>query len=174
MTESSKHTRNAFVALCQKASEDGWCWAINCTSCGHQDFEIGFSKIIHGEHPDTESFFPEAEIAKNPGEISPEDQLKLVNIVSDAKLSDIQNVSEFPEWLNYIGLVINHCNTSEAHKILSNALLPQFIELVKDDTNLSWYLQGKLNRGKSLAIKDLGKIQNSLRKSQEVQDSSTK
>jgi hypothetical protein len=165
MTNTSNNTRNPFVALCQKASQDGWCWAINCTSCGHQDFEVGFSKIINGEHPDTQSFFPEAEIAKNPGEISPDDQLKLVKIVAAAKLTDIQEVSEFPDWLNYIGLVIHHCPSVEARKILSDSLLPQFISLVKDDTNLAWYLQGKLNRGKSFAIKDLGKIQNSLRAS---------
>ena len=93
--------------------------------------------------------------------------MKLVKIVADAKLIDIQDVAEFPNWLNYIGLVIHHCSDAAARKLLSDSLLPQFIAMVKDDTNLSWYLQGKLNRGKSLAIKDLGKIQNSLRKSQE-------
>jgi len=166
--------RNSFVALCDYASMGGWCWAIGCTTCGHQSFDLGFLKIARGEHPDDDSFWPGGrnepwELAKRPEGIvrrtpplSPEDQIKLAKIVALAKLSDIEGVSESTDWLGYIGLVINECSGDPARKIISDALIPQFMVLVTKDLEVYRYLQGKQARGKSLVVKDLGRIQKGL------------
>lgn len=49
--------RNAFEALCDYGNKYKWCWNLFCTTCGHYDFRIGFSKLIHGINPDSDEFW---------------------------------------------------------------------------------------------------------------------
>lgn len=46
--------RNAFVAVCEYASNMQWCWNAMCTTCGHMDFRRAFSMLAKGMHPDDE------------------------------------------------------------------------------------------------------------------------
>ena len=171
--------RNPFVALCDYASRNDWCWKISCTTCGHCHLKAGFSKLTHNQHPDDSLFWPNGksdldfwkEIYKyndfqkfgSPTYMLSA-QMKLANIVSKAKLSDIQAVAKFPDWLGYLGLVIIHCRNIKAQRIITDALLPQFISLVKDDLVVVEYLQKKQFEDELLSTKDLEMIENSIKK----------
>lgn len=167
-------TRNPFVALCEHASSNNWCWYIYCTTCGHSAFKVSFSKLTRGQHPDGESFWPYGKNNHDPikekgdfgdffGRADVTNQIKLASIVSEAKLSDIQTVAKFPDWLGYIGLALNHCSSIEAGKILSNAFLPQFIALVEGNKEMADHLKKKQLKGKLLNLGDLNRIENCLK-----------
>lgn len=166
--------RNPFVALCGYASQNQWCWKAVCTTCGHSDFRMAFSKLIRGLHPDEEIFWPND---KSSGSLYKEIKLyndfstyratlnvqeKLAAIVANAKLSDIQKVAAFPDWLGYIGLVLHHCNDAEAAHMVSDALLPQFIEIVSKDSETTAYLQNKLAKHDLLSVDDLSIIESAM------------
>ena len=76
-----------------------------------------------------------------------ENQIKLATIVADSKLNDIHEVSKFPDWLGYIGLVIRHCSSYESKKIVSDSFLPQFVSMLSGDKNLSGFLKEKQTMG---------------------------
>lgn len=165
--------RNPFVALCEIASQNNWCWKMYCTTCGHGAFKVSFSKIARGQHPDDNSFWPYGKDNHAPlkemndyGDFfrntSEDSQLKLVSVVAEAKLSDIQAVAKFPDWLGYIGLVMTHCSSRSAFKILSDAFLPQFIVLLKNDEGTCKYLKEKQSEQELLNINDLSKIEASI------------
>jgi len=163
--------RNPFVALCEYASQNNWCWKITCTTCGHSAFKVAFSKLVRGEHPDDDSFWLNGkenhsalkEIEKyddfRKRNIDSDIQLRLAKIVAKAKICDIQKISRFPDWLGYIGLVVHYCYNDEASKILSESLILQFMELLKDDK----YITENLNKKQILFISDLEELEDSIR-----------
>lgn len=162
--------RNSFVALCEYASQNNWCWNLFCTTCGHGAFRVAFSKLIQDQHPDNDSFWPHGRSNSDPlremddnndfwREASVANQLKLTTIVAGAKISDIQEVAKFPDWLGYIGLVINHCSDREARELLSDAFIPQFIIMTEKNTELSNYLKKMQSDNSILGINDLSRIE---------------
>ena len=165
--------RNSFVALCDYASQNNWCWKLYCTTCGHGAFRVTFSRIARNEHPDDASFWPYGMEMHPPPlkesnvyadfwtgkEASPEIQMKLATIVAEAKLVDIQAVARFPDWLGYIGLVIGHCFCYEARNKISESFLPQFIEMLKDHKEICEYLQDKQSKHRLLSLEDLERIE---------------
>ena len=167
----SKNTkRNQFTALCEYASANNWCWNLYCTTCGHGAFRVAFSKIISGQHPDDISFWPNGQ--SNHSLLKELDkygdfwrgankvnQIKLASIVAKSKLMDIQAVAKFPDWLGYIGLVIHHCPSREARKIISESFLPQFVAMLKDNKEIHDYLQNKIIQKQYLSINDLSRIE---------------
>ncbi|MCX6782034.1 MAG: hypothetical protein NTW66_02880 [Candidatus Magasanikbacteria bacterium] len=170
---SQNRQRNSFVALCDYASRSNWCWNIVCTTCGHGAFKVSYAKIINGQNPDDESFWPYGkenddslkEMNVNRvflGDASADAQIKLASVVAKAKLSDIQSVAKFPDWLGYIGLVIHHCPNQEARKIISDSFLSQFIELLKDKAGIREYLSQKQAKQELLDINDLSRIENEI------------
>lgn len=166
--------RNSFVALCEHASKNNWCWNIYCTTCGHSEFRIAFSKIIKGIHPDDKEFWLKGNNQKDLllerkkyntfwGNVRPEDQEKLALIVSEAKIEDIQKVAKMPDWLGYIGLTVHYCQflmhlKLQPIEIISKSFLPQFAKLTKHDKALS----KKLKEKQILTLEDLKEISNSL------------
>lgn len=170
MTKNTK--RNSFVALCEYASQNNWCWNLFCTTCGHGPFSIALSKIARGLHPDSDSFWmngrgkqPDLNESTEYGDFwrnsnpSIDSQKKLASVVADAKLADIQAVAKFPDWLGYIGLVINHCPSRDARKIISDSFLPQIIVLLNENSDLRKYFQDKKSEDGILSINDLGRIE---------------
>jgi len=163
--------RNSFVALCEYASQNNWCWKITCTTCGHSAFRVAFSKLVRGEHPDDDSFWPNGRknhsLLKETGNyndfgrsgIDKDVQLKLAKIVAEARIYDMQKAAKFPDWLGYIGLAIHYCYDDEASKIISESLIPQFMELLKNDKNIFEYL----NKIQLISIYDLGELERCIR-----------
>jgi hypothetical protein len=168
---NKKNKRNSFVALCEYASQNNWCWKMSCTTCGHGAFKVAFSKIVHKEHPDDDSFWPYGKSNSDSlrevdnyrdfwSEASIVNQINLVSIVAQAKISEIRVIAKFPDWLGYIGLVINHCSSLEARKIISDSFLPQFIVMLKNDKEICNYLKNKLVQQELLSMNDLSRIEN--------------
>jgi len=165
--------RNPFVALCEYASQNNWCWKLFCTTCGHGAFRVSFSKLIHDQHPDNDSFWPHGKIISDVlKELNTyndfwrraiiSNQLKLASIVADAKISDIRAVAKFPDWLGYIGLVIDHCPSRNARKLISDAFIPQFIEMIMENTELSDYLKQVQSDDGIISINDLSKLESGI------------
>lgn len=169
--QPNKNQRNAFVALCEYASLGGWCWNLCCTTCGHGAFSVAFSKLVKGVHPDDDSFWPGLkrdgsslyeEYDKYPEFFDRnyiKSQQELVSIVKKAKLTDIQSVAKFPDWLGYIGLVLHHCPYPLEQRELTDALLPQFIKLVPKDSETYKLLDKKIKQRELLSIIDLQVIE---------------
>jgi hypothetical protein len=174
-----KNKRNAFIALCDHASDNNWCWKIFCTTCGHFGFRVAFSKMIRGHHPDEESFWPNGknnssllrEIKEyndfRDYEPTIENQIKLTSIVAEAEIEDIQKIAHFPDWLGYLGLVIRHCPSLKAQKIISKSLLPQFLEITEKDKELYSYFSEKRDHDGLITTKDLEKIEIFIHRNQE-------
>jgi hypothetical protein len=176
----TKLNRNPFVALCKYASQNNWCWKLVCTTCMHQNFRISFSKIIRGLHPDKDEFWTSDDGGKN--SFAKEDlnkyndflrnanldnQKKLAEIVSKAKIADIQSVAKFPDWLGYIGLALEHCDSGlvvYSKKIISDSFLPQFVLLLKNKGKISEsdYLQKQYEDSEIISLSDLETIESLL------------
>jgi len=166
----NKEKRNSFVALCKIASSNNWCWNIYCTTCGHGSFKVAFTKMIHGQQPDDKVFWPNGKenhaLLKEIDQYNDfgndsrtEDQIKLASIIAGAKISDIQAVARFPDWLGYIGLVIHHCPCREARIIITDSFLPQLINMANVNNELKKYFSEKQKNNELLCINDLSRIE---------------
>lgn len=172
MLTVSESDRNPFLALCDSASQNNWCWNINCTTCGHGAFRVSFSKLIAGEvHPDYVMFWPNGknnnnmlqEYKKHPEyryfHYNYDNQQKLVEIVAGVKIADLKVLCRFPDWLGYIGLVMAHCPSRRAQMTLSSHFIPQFLTLFEKDNEIKGYLENKQLNNEPLTIADLNKIE---------------
>ncbi len=172
MLTVSESDRNPFLALCDSASQNNWCWNINCTTCGHGAFRVSFNKLMTGEeHPDDASFWPFGkgnseplqEFKKHPEYrdyyYTYDNQQKLVEIVVGAKIADIKTLCRFPDWLGYIGLVMAHCPSRRAQMTLSSHFIPQFLTFFEKDNEIKGYLENKQLNNEPLTIADLNKIE---------------
>lgn len=163
--------RNPFIALCDYASQNNWCWKINCTTCGHTAFRVGFSMLAKGYHPDEESLWPskskddqdmmkESKIFNDFGVRSSntKSQIKLAEIVSNINLRDLISVTkDQDEWMAYLGLVLHHCPDHKASAILSESLIKQLIDNTENDS-IKDYLMKKDSQTDFLNWKDLDYI----------------
>ena len=43
---------NQFEAVCQLASHEGWCWDLNCTTCGNMHFTYAFKEMSLEKSPE--------------------------------------------------------------------------------------------------------------------------
>lgn len=126
--------------------------------------------MVRDEHPDDDIFWPNGKenhsVFKernnyddfNSSSIDINAQLKLARIVVDAKIDDIRKIAKFPDWLGYIGLVIHYCYNDEASKILSDLLILQFKELLKENKYMIDYLDNK----QTLSARDLEILENNI------------
>ena len=47
---------NQFEAVCKLASDEGWCWDINCTTCGNMLFTYAFKQMSYGQSPEDDDW----------------------------------------------------------------------------------------------------------------------
>ncbi len=170
---NTSNQRNPFIALCDYASQNNWCWRINCTTCGHTAFRVGYSMLVKGYHPDEESLWPSK--SKNDQDMMKESdifndfridtrssiiqsQIKLAEIVSEIKLPDLIAVSKNQDdWMAYLGLVLHHCPTIKTKTILSESLTKQLVENT-DNESIKDYLKNKDHRTDFLTEKDMSAL----------------
>jgi len=48
---------NQFEALCKLASDENWCWNLNCATCGHMHFRYAFSELAAAKSPEGGDWF---------------------------------------------------------------------------------------------------------------------
>jgi len=81
---------------------------------------------------------------------------KVVNICCNANLSSIAEICKFPDWLGYLGLVIEHMfSGAESYKKLSKNWASQLLELVSDGSDIRKRLEEIAEGHGMLNIKDL-------------------
>ena len=47
---------NQFEAVCELASDEWWCWDLNCTTCGNMHFTYAFKEMSLGKSPEDDDW----------------------------------------------------------------------------------------------------------------------
>ena len=106
--------KNAFEALCVLAHKNNWCWNIACTTCGAREFRRGLRLVAQGDVPDSAlgTNIPWQECV-----LDSRQSHALVDICLDADIRRIAEETTSPDWLGYLGLVLQHlCASSPTMK----------------------------------------------------------
>ena len=126
-----KNKRNPFIAVSEIASKNRWCWKLTCTTCGATELRSSLQKIAQGFHPDDmewKSNWLIKDFARNYRRTFPEDiQRKLNDIISDVDIKELNSVASFPDWLGYLGIVIDSCPDKFLFK---KSILQQFVDIL--------------------------------------------
>ncbi len=113
--------KNAFEALCEQASKEKWCWNYPCSTCANMEFRYGFLELAKGKHPSDNNWILNRDdivcgrIYKfpynYPFEFPPEVRESVLKICLKSDLSVINELCSFPEWLGYLGLILEYMNS---------------------------------------------------------------
>ena len=158
--------RNAFLAMAMLADREHWCWNLACTTCGRHVFRHGLHELIRGVHPDSAQWtlhqdqgqFPE-QFEDAPAPLSVTEQAVVSAIVSQLDVKELQQRCRFPDWLGFIGVVLEQTTAAEAATgLLTHALLPQLLALVEDPIERQ-SLERRFGEGGVLQWEDLEDFQ---------------
>jgi hypothetical protein len=154
---------NQFDELCKLASGEDWCWKLFCTTCGHMHFRYAFSELATGKSPVDSNWIVHGpntrcldSLGSLPRSYTDQQKEKIGNICLQADLASIASVCRFPDWLGYLGLVLEHMSSgAESYKKLSESWASQLSRLVSEDSQVHVRL-AEIAEGKGLLnIKDL-------------------
>jgi|WetSurMetagenome_2_1015567.scaffolds.fasta_scaffold115053_2 hypothetical protein len=166
---------NQFESLCKLASTEQWCWNLYCGTCGHSCFRYGFREIARGLRPgDPNWLVYEPFIAHSnapeplgplPRKYSPIEKQTILTICLDADICAIARDCRFPDWLGYLGLVLEHMRTdSELYRELSARWALRLKDLAYDFSQSHSRLEEiAANPAMLLSIQDLGLIEKDLK-----------
>jgi len=154
---------NNFEALCVLASKERWCWKLYCTTCGHLHFRYAFIELSQGKSPGGENWIThigrtnyESQIGSMFSTLTSDQIEQIVQICCDAEISKISESCQFPDWLGYMGLVVDCASQYEtAHRSLSKAWSKQLASLVKDGSEIEARLNHITENAELLGIGDL-------------------
>lgn len=125
-------SQNSFVLLCRMLSSiKVGCYSLSCSKCRDTIHIPWLKKLAMGLRPDLPEW-GDLEYTRDDGYLafnnnfSDVEVQRLVDVVSEAKLTEIHDTSHFPEWLGYLGWVIDTCRNDPSElKKLSTAVIPQ-------------------------------------------------
>ncbi len=171
---------NQFEAVCELASDEGWCWDLNCTTCGNMHFTYAFKEMSQGKSPEDNDWLTNKDIdhqklfAKLGRPIGPPyykvplskfRKEKLIKICSEARISNLAKRCAYPEWMAYMGWAMHGLKiSSENYENLSNNWAKQLKEFIvksrsREDTKIKKFLDDIINSdGKLLDHFDLGHV----------------
>jgi hypothetical protein len=135
---------NQFFYLCKLASDENWCWKLCCTTCGHMHFRYAFAELAAGKSPDDANWIIHRRnkqltntLGSFPSHYSEEQKAALSIICSQASIRFVVQYSKFPDWLGYLGLVLEHMySNAHTYSALSKSWAAQLAELIASDTAL--------------------------------------
>lgn len=135
---------NQFEELCKLASDENWCWNLFCTTCGHMHFRYAFAELAAGKSPSDSSWLIHGRNTRYSNSLGPlprsyteEQKEKVINICCDASLSLISETCKFPDWLGYLGLILEHMYSgSESYKKLAENWASQLSQLVSEGSEI--------------------------------------
>lgn len=154
---------NKFEELCKLASDENWCWNLFCTTCGHMHFRYAFSELATGKSPADSNWFVHRRstrysnrLGSLPRSYTDQQREKIISICLQSDLSSIASFCKFPDWLGYLGLILEHMFSAEKpYRKLSESWALQLSGLVSEDSPLHARLN-EISKGKGLLnIKDL-------------------
>ncbi|HIF58417.1 MAG TPA: hypothetical protein EYQ26_02855 [Rhodospirillales bacterium] len=128
---------NQFETLCKLASNENWCWNLMCTTCGHMHFRYAFAELATGKSPESKEWI----VSRNTRGLSnklgratrrfTDDQKDIIlSICLNANISSIAQNCKFPDWLGYLGLILNDMHTpANFYKAVSSGWASQLKDL---------------------------------------------
>lgn len=141
--------RNPLEALCILAVRQRWCWRIGCTTCGCGDFRRATLQLAttgklsnewwYREEPAIWTAFQQRVDRFLPGFTAPwsaDVQQAFARKAAKARLPEIAMRAQTPgDWLGYLGLALYEtAQTEQSSRALTNAWLPQLLEMCRYDT----------------------------------------
>jgi len=154
---------NQFEELCKLASDENWCWKLICTTCGHMHFRYAFAEIAAGKSPTDPAWIIHGRITRYSNSLGPlpsnyteEQKENISKICRNANLSSIAEACKFPDWLGYLGLVLEHIYSgTDSYKKLSESWASQLSELVSEGSDIRMKLAEIASGNGMLNIKHL-------------------
>ena len=171
--------KNQFECLCKLASDEDWCWNLQCTTCGHQIFRYAFRLMSRGIKIQDEARMTLGNVYRASGWIvrvennngDYEGQLckipsfaqgwpesvkdTIANICAEADLEVIANNCKYPDWRGYLGLIAAHMSSdSDAYKNLSINWAKQLLEMGEGEAS-EFDLQEVANGERTLSWRDV-------------------
>ncbi len=154
---------NQFEALCKLASDEKWCWNMFCTTCRHMHFRYAFAEMAAGKSPIDSGWIIHVRKTRYSNSIGPppkdyteEQKEKVIDICRNANLSVIADTCKFPDWLGYLGLVLEHMlSDTESYKKLSQNWASQLSGLVSEGSRIYTRLSEIAEGDDILGIRDL-------------------
>jgi len=160
---------NQFESLCKLASDETWCWNLGCTTCGHMHFRYAFLELAKGKSP-TDSQWQIHDrnttydhLGSLPRNYTEEQKEIIHKICCEADLGIIESSCKFPDWLGYLGLILEHTYSgSKTYTELSSSWASQLIELVTSQSFIHARLQEIVEGNGVLCIKDLEECESNI------------
>lgn len=158
-----KKRMNQFEALCKLASEESWCWNLFCTTCGHMHFRYAFSELAAGKTPENKDWLIHGSntrystvLGPLPRNYTDSEKERVIGICLKANIISIASSCKFPDWLGYLGLVLEHMRSgSKAYTLLSSNWASQLMTMVPQNTQIHARLKEIANGDGLLSITDL-------------------
>ena len=132
--------RNRFLTLCSLASQEKWCWKLECSTCGHEPFQYGLQAIAEGQDPESEAWSVHRSLR---GVLGPPPrvpfsigiQRALLEHVSSVDIDELSQEVRFPDWLGHLGLGLHYSQNAEEESGKATSSLPrQLVPYVWDDS----------------------------------------
>ena len=154
---------NQFESLCKLASDETWCWKLFCTTCGHMHFRYAFSELALGKSPEDMDWLVHgrntrysSSLGSLPRSYTEEQKEVILDICIEANIFSIASNCTFPDWLGYLGLVLDHMHTrSETYNVLSVTWAQQLAGMVSPSSHIHDRLEQIINDNGTLNLKDL-------------------
>jgi hypothetical protein len=163
---------NPFEQLCTLASKENWCWNINCTTCGHVHFRYAFAELAAGKRPSDREWLIHRlrtnymeELGRWPTEYSEEQKLSVLKICAEADISLMSDRCKYPNWLGYLGLVLEHMNCDhDSYQTVSTVWAEQLRDLLPANSQIYFHFEDIVTDPHTLlTIKDLERFESSRR-----------
>jgi len=162
-------SKNAFEELCFLASKEKWCWNLYCTTCGHMDFMYGFKELIKLKSPEDDNWIVhvrntyQKELGPAPRRFSKSSKTIMHKICAEANLFEIFKQCQKPDWLGYLGLVLNDMqDDSESFIELSKSWASQLKNMLPEDSTFNKRLNIIIENNVFLTINDLENYENAM------------
>jgi len=160
---------NTFEQLCKLASEENWCWKLECSTCATMHFRCAFFELAKGKSPKNSSwdvYFSEqlpSEYEFMPWEYAENEKKALHEICVTSNLARIAASCKFPDWLGYLGLVLEFTKSdSSEYRELSKVWASQLSELMPKTSDIK-NLLGEISRGEGdLTVAELEQCEEAL------------
>jgi hypothetical protein len=154
---------NAFEEVCKLASNENWCWKLGCTTCGCLHFRYSFQELARGKSPSDRNWLVysrrtnyAATLGDFPRQYSDEEKRQVLVICKNASLKRISEECRFPDWLGYLGLILERMNSDlDEYREVSQTWTQQLADIVPTHSYAHDRLDAQLRAGQLLSLADL-------------------
>jgi hypothetical protein len=99
------------VELARRANARPLCWKIACTTCGAGELRGGISLLARGDRLD-QTPWPDPGPPYDSSPLTAAEAGGLARVCVSAPLDQVARVASFPDWLDYLGMILWQLETS--------------------------------------------------------------